>query len=169
MQVVRDISDEVERQGFTTMILLNGHGGNFALTPVVRDINRLDRRLKILLVPWYMFRGGGVLESAALGKPDIHAGEAETSVMLALRPDLVKPGGPDLKLAVKGFQQSDLTTFGVGYAAPQGAFGSPSLASRAKGEKLVASAKRNVVAHIRERLKWLAKNRNYSGKRRTRR
>ena len=56
MQIVRDIADAVERQGFTTMILLNGHGGNFALVPVVRDINRSDRKLKILLMTWYDFK-----------------------------------------------------------------------------------------------------------------
>jgi creatinine amidohydrolase len=161
MQVIRDIAGEVERQGFTTMIVLNGHGGNFALLPVVRDINRLDRRLKILLVSWYTSQDERVLESGAQGKPDIHAGEGETSVMLALRPNLVKPGRPGLKLSVKGFQQPDLTTFGVGFIAPNGAYGDSSLASREKGEKLILSAKRNLMKHIRQRLEWLRESRIY--------
>ena len=37
MHVIRDIAAEVEAQGFTEMILLNGHGGNFALAPAVRE------------------------------------------------------------------------------------------------------------------------------------
>ena len=155
MQVVRDIADEVERQGFTTMVLLNGHGGNFALAPVVRDINRSNRKLKILLVSWYDCRDEKLLESKALGKPDIHAGEGETSIMLALRPDLVKPGRPGFKLSIEGFKQPDLTTFGVGFIAPKGAYGDASLASREKGGKLILSVQRNMMKHIRQRLEWL--------------
>jgi creatinine amidohydrolase len=166
MQIVRDIADAVERQGFSTMILLNGHGGNFALGPVVRDINRMDRKLKILLVDWYppedaLAREG--MESRSQGKPDLHSGEAETSVMLAIRPDLVKPGRPEFKLGVKGFKQSDLSTFGFGVVAPNGALGDASLASREKGEKLILGVKRNLIQHIRQRLEWLARNRNYGG------
>ncbi len=164
MQIVRDIADAVERQGFTTMILLNGHGGNFALAPVVRDINRMDRKLKILLMTWYDFKDENLLESKAQGKPDIHAEECETSVMLALRSNLVKPGRPAWKPSVKGFLQPDLATFGIGFIAPNGAYGDASLASREKGEKLVLSIKRNMVKHIRQRLQWLSKNRVYGGK-----
>jgi creatinine amidohydrolase len=157
MQVIRDIAGEVERQGFRTMILLNGHGGNFSLLPVVRDINRQDRRLKILLVSWYT----SVLESGAQGKSDIHAGEVETSVMLALRPDLVRPERPRLKPSVKGFQQPDLTTFGMGFIAPDGVYGDSSLASREKGEKLIRRVKQDLMKHIRERLEWLRRSRIY--------
>jgi creatinine amidohydrolase len=164
MQVVRDIADAVERQGFTTMILLNGHGGNFALNPVVRDINRMDRRLKILLVEWYGGKDDAGLESEAQGKPDLHSGEAETSAMLAIRPDLVKPGRPEFKLSLKGFEQPDLTTFGFGVIAPNGAYGDASLASREKGEKLILSVKRNLIRRIWQRLEWLAKNRTYGGR-----
>jgi creatinine amidohydrolase len=167
MQIVRDIADAAERQGFTTMILLNGHGGNFALVPVVRDINRLDRKLKILLVTWYDSQDETLLESKAQGKPVIHAEESETSVMLALRPDLVRPGRPAWKPSVKGFLQPDLATFGIGFIAPNGAYGDASLASREKGEKLILSIKRNMVKHIRQRLQWLQKTRVYSGKGRT--
>jgi len=164
IQFVRDIADAAERQGFTTMILLNGHGGNFALGPVVRDINRMDRKLKILLVTWYDSQDEKLLESKAQGKPNIHAEEAETSVMLALRGDLVKPGRPAYKPTVKGFLQTDLATFGVGFIVPNGAYGDASLASREKGEKLILSIQRNIVKHIRQRLQWLGKSRIYCGK-----
>jgi len=169
MQVVRDIADEVERQGFTTMILLNGHGGNFALLPAVRDINRMNRKLKILLVTWYGSQDDKLTKSSAHGMPDIHAGEGETSVMLVLRPDLVQPARPRLKPSVQGFQQPDLTTFGIGFISPTGVYGDASLASREKGEKFILSVKRNVRKHIRQRLSWLAKTRVYGLKQRAER
>ncbi len=167
MQIVRDVADEVEGQGFETMIIINGHGGNFALIPVVRDINRRDRRLKIILANGYGLVDDGILECGDQGKPDIHAGEYETSLMLALRPELVGSERPDLeKPTVEGFQQPDLSTFGVGYVAPAGAFGHPSMASREKGERILASLKRNLIALLRQRLTWLEQNRNYNGKER---
>ena len=164
MQIVRDVADEVESQGFTTMIVLNGHGGNLALTPVIRDINRRNRKLKILLVEPWKFRDDGILESDATGKMDLHSSECETSLMLALHPELVREERADMKTPVKGFVQPDLTSFGVGFFAPGGACGLPSMASREKREKIVASIKRNMMPHIRRRLGWLKKNRVYSGK-----
>ena len=166
MQIVRDVVAEVEGQGFETMIIVNGHGGNFALIPVVRDINRQDRKLKIILANGYGLVDEGILECRDQGRPDIHAGEYETSLMLALRPDLVGPERLDLEPAVEGFRQPDLSTFGVGYVAPAGAFGYPSMASREKGERILASLKRNLIALIRQRLAWLEQKRNYSGKER---
>ena len=164
MQFVRDVADAVEKQGFTTMIILNVHGGNHALGPVVRDINRQDRKLKILLTHFAAPPEGDMLESAASGRPDIHAGELETSLMMVLRPELVKGNGPDIRPTVDGFQQADLDTFGMGFIAPEGAYGHPSLASREKGERALESIKADLIRHIRQRLDWLEKNRTYSGR-----
>ena len=164
MQIVRDIAHEVEGQGFRTLILVNAHGGNYALAPVVRDINRRNRPLKILIVDYWVFVDDNILDAPRQGKTDIHAGEFETSLMLALAPEWVKPDKPDMEPTVPSFRQTDFNTFGMGYFAPQGAVGYPSLASKGKGEKIVASIKRNLLLHLRERLEWLEKNRTYSGK-----
>jgi creatinine amidohydrolase len=118
----------------------------------------------VLLVPFWSFVDRDILDSPRLGKPDMHSGEFETSLMLALRPDLVRSGGVDMTAQVEGFEQADLNTFGFGYNAPEGAYGSPSLASREKGERIVESIKRNMLRHVRQRLEWLEKNRTYSGK-----
>jgi len=164
MQIVRDIADEVEGQGFRTLIVLNGHGGNYALGPVIRDINRRNRPLKILLVPFWVFIDDGILDSPELGKPDMHSGEFETSLMLALRPDLVKPGGVDMEPRHQGFQQADLNTFGFGYNAEAGAYGSPSLATREKGEQLIAAIKRNMLSHVSNGSAGLMKTEPIAGK-----
>ena len=55
-------------------------------------------------------------------------------------------------------------TFGVGFVAPDGAFGYPSRAPREKGKKLLAEIEKALTAHIRERLGWLERNRDYTGK-----
>lgn len=163
MQIIRDIAAETEALGFRTMILLNNHGGNFALGPVVRDINRRDGPLKIILAGFWEFADVSVCESARSGKIDLHSGEFETSILMAIAPETVQPGAVDMKQR-HNWKQTDLNTFGVGYFAPDGAPGNPSLASREKGEKLVASIKRNIIPFLRERLGWLEQDRSYSGK-----
>ena len=57
MQIVRDIADQLMRQGFTRLIIVNGHGGNFFLPPVVRDINSRNLALKIILTDCDHSRG----------------------------------------------------------------------------------------------------------------
>jgi creatinine amidohydrolase/Fe(II)-dependent formamide hydrolase-like protein/GNAT superfamily N-acetyltransferase len=164
MQVIRDLADEVERQGFTAMIVVNGHGGNHCLLPVVRDINRADGRLKILLVQ------PGAFCDPALAKegrgPDFHAGEWETSLMLAICPDLVGSQRPDMPIeegAAHPLAQADLTTFGVGHLNPAGVIGQPSLATPDKGRAIVASVLENIVPHLKERLHRLDASRRYAG------
>jgi creatinine amidohydrolase len=139
MQVIRDLANEVERQGFTAMIVVNGHGGNHCLVPVVRDINRADRTLKILLVQ------PGAFCDPALAKegrgPDFHAGEWETSLMLAIHPDLVGTERPDMPVRVdaRPLSQADLTTFGLGHLNPAGVIGQASLATADKGRAIIDS------------------------------
>jgi len=164
MQVIRDLADEVEQQGFATMIVVNGHGGNHCLVPVARDINRTDRMLKILLV-----QPGSFCDPALAREghgPDFHAGEWETSLMLAIRPDLVGSQRPDMPIEegeAYPLGQADLTTFGLGHLNPAGVIGQPSLATQAKGRAIVASVLENIVPHLRNRLHRLGKGRRYAG------
>ena len=163
MQVIRDLADEIERQGFTAMIVVNGHGGNHCLVPVVRDINRTDRRLKILLVQ------PGAFCDPALAReghgPDFHAGEWETSLMLAIRPDLVGSERPDMPVqeGAHPLVQADLTTFGLGHLNPAGVIGQSSLATPDKGQAIVASVLENIVPHLQDRLHRLDESRRYAG------
>jgi creatinine amidohydrolase/Fe(II)-dependent formamide hydrolase-like protein len=67
---------------------LSGHAGNFVLNPCVRDLNRAGPPGRaVVLVPEAAFFGPMLRSSSeAL---DLHAGQWETSVMLAIAPHLV--------------------------------------------------------------------------------
>lgn len=162
MQIVRDLADEMARQRFRIMVLVNGHGGNFCLGPVVRDINRRDGALKIILVAPTAFMDRSVLEKTAAGE-DLHSGELETSMMLALAPDLVREQRADVLGRKHGgaFTQPDLNLYGFGGLSSHGPWGYPSLATREKGEHLVETAKAGMVAHVRERIEWLERDWRY--------
>ncbi len=158
MSVIRDIAGEAEKQAFRTLIIFNYHGGNFSLMPVVRDWNRRDRPLKIILYfPRNMPRDNA----------ELHAGEWETSLMMHLYPELVKNESADItepKWLQQEFQPPDLNTFGVGHIAAQGAVGFPSRASAEKGKEYAEWIQKDAVTWINQRLEWLQKQRNYSGR-----
>ena len=157
MAFVRQMADELEAQSFTRLILVNAHGGNFSLGPVVREINRMDREIKILLVNPWEFRGVGKKE-----QPEVHAGESETSIMLALDAP-VSDDRCDCDPFMDGIRQSDLNTFGVGRLSSSGTWGYPSKSSKTKGQKMIASVRKNMIAFIKERLALLDADPRYGG------
>ncbi|NQT93242.1 MAG: GNAT family N-acetyltransferase [Lentisphaerae bacterium] len=165
MQIVRNMADEAESQGFTVMIVLNGHGGNHSLVPVIRDINRSNRDIKILLVNFWEYCDPA-LHNRASDVPDFHAGEWETSVMLAIAPKLVREPAQDLQKNDTDpcpLDQPDLTTFGIGHISSHGATGHPSKATEARGRKIVDSIKERMLLHARDRLLKLERQPRYSG------
>ncbi len=162
MAVIRDMADEAERQGFTIMLVINGHGGNFALGPVCRDINRLDRGIKLILAaPFSGIGGGDIMETRRDGIMDIHAGEVETSIYMHLSGRACK--APECGGNLTNLAQTDLTTFGVGHFNPLGVPGRPDLASEEKGKALCEQRWPVFMAQIEERVARLRKTRNYSG------
>jgi creatinine amidohydrolase len=86
--------DEIARCVATTpvrkLVFLNGHGGNSALLQVAsRDIRLAHGLATFVMHPSVPPDQGGTSPAAELGM-GIHAGLEETSVLLHLRPDLVR-------------------------------------------------------------------------------
>jgi creatinine amidohydrolase len=108
------------------MLLVNGHGGN--ATAVEAAIGRLHYEGRPCLA-WH----------AGLPDGDAHAGRSETSVMLALAPEVVR-----LDVAVRGDVRPIsqimpvLRERGVRAVSANGVLGDPAGASAAEGERLLA-------------------------------
>jgi creatinine amidohydrolase len=83
--VLRDLATSLAGQGVPKLVILNGHGGN--------DFRQMIRELQpavstfLCLVNWYQVADPKAFFSD-LGD---HAGELETSVMLHVAPELVRP------------------------------------------------------------------------------
>ena len=92
-RVISDLVDSLAHHKILKCVLLNGHGGN-DLKWLLRELH-LKTPVHLFLCNWYKVasdRYAEIYEDAG-----DHAGEMETSLMLALRPDLVS-----MKLADDG-------------------------------------------------------------------
>jgi creatinine amidohydrolase len=83
--MLTDMLASLEQSGIRKLLLLNGHGGN-EFKPWLREIYGRTQ-VQVFLCNWF-----AVLKDVSTGlfeHPDDHAGEMETSLVMALRPDLV--------------------------------------------------------------------------------
>ncbi len=83
--------DEIGRNGFSKIILFNGHGGNATLIDYfIQGILSRRRSYALYRPPFILFPEGP--ESKAILETDLHghACECETSISLALHPELVE-------------------------------------------------------------------------------
>jgi len=91
--LVLAVGGDLAAAGFQRLVLLNGHGGQIALLEVAaRQLHAAQPDLAVL--PCFLWRGPeGVAQR--IPEPErqrgLHAGLAETSLMLHLAPDLVGP------------------------------------------------------------------------------
>ena len=159
-RILRGVCRSIVRDGFERILLLNGHGGNIAALTVA--VNELSPELGVPLATatyWLLAQEafGKILEKQTNVR---HACEAETSMVLALAPELV-----DMKLAVNavGPTAKEIAQV-VGPGAHRwqtfkartnhGAIGDPSAASAEKGEKLLDAAAQAVATLIRNEEFW---------------
>ncbi|MEA2709351.1 MAG: creatinine amidohydrolase [Phycisphaerales bacterium] len=84
---LRDIVDSLERFGISKLVIFNSHGGNDFLKPFIREMQGRSKMF-ISVIDWW--RVGRDVYGDIFSKPDDHAGEMETSVNLAIVPELVR-------------------------------------------------------------------------------
>jgi creatinine amidohydrolase len=83
------LGEESNRRGIRKFVMLNAHGGNSPLMTIVATELRVRFRVLAVATSWTRFGYPADLVTAEMRAVDIHGGFTETSVMLALRPDLV--------------------------------------------------------------------------------
>ena len=148
---VRDLAAEAERQGFRVMVIINGHGGNFSLGPVTRDLNRRNGPLKILLLHPFELADFSQMETRRQGLMDLHAGEAETSLLMHIAPRDYPPASGQCS----GMRREELNTFGMGHINPDGIAGYPQYATREKGAHLAETMVQAMCASLDRHLAYL--------------
>lgn len=144
------IAEDCASRGLRRLMLLNAHGGNSPLLTIVATEARVRFNMLAVATSWTRFGVPEQIIAPADKAFDIHAGDIETSVMLALRPDLVRRDLiSDFPSRQMEFQQrfKHLRAYGphafgwkMSDLNAQGAAGMASRASAKKGEALLAHA-----------------------------
>jgi len=91
LSLLEEICDEIARNGFKKILIVNGHGGNIQILRVfLRDIlnKKKDYVLYGMIEPLLPIRD--IISQIIKGKRFGHAGELETSIGLYLFGDLIK-------------------------------------------------------------------------------
>jgi creatinine amidohydrolase len=162
-----EIAESVARSGVKKLVLLNSHGGQIGLLDVVaRDLRaRLD--MLVYSVNWFNLplvdaQGGSVADSFSADEHrfGIHAGEIETSMMLALKPEQVDMAQAQNFHSTSQDRAQKFSILGNGRSAklgwqmqdynPQGAVGNAAVATADKGRALLDAAGRNFAQLLQE-------------------
>lgn len=96
LSVVMAVGRDLAAAGFQRLVLFNGHGGQIALLQVAARQLRAARP-QLAVLPCFLWSGPEGI-SSLIPEPErsegLHAGLAETSLMLHLAPELVGPERP---------------------------------------------------------------------------
>ena len=167
VRVWTEIGEAVAASGVKKLVLLNSHGGQVgALDLVARDL-RARLGMLVYSISWFNLplrdaAGNDVnaLFSADEHRFGIHAGEIETSMMLALRPDLVRMDKAEYFRSSSQDRAERFATLGNGRSAklgwmmqdynPQGAVGNAAAATAEKGRALLDAAGRGLAQALVE-------------------
>lgn len=85
--VVGELARSLSRHGLARLVLVSGHGGNLpVLEALSRDL-RIDQRLLVFVTS---AMAGVSLSAHGIARGDFHGGDSETSMIMALRPELVR-------------------------------------------------------------------------------
>ena len=158
--LLRNLCRSIRHHGFRRIFLLNGHGGNIAALNVI--CSELVRELEGLRVvsgtywtlPEVAEKFAEILEVQQNVR---HAGEAETSMMLALEPELV-----DQSILNQADGTPEIPFYGSGVSrwvsfkevSANGVIGSPSVATAAKGELLLEVAADGIAGILQNPALW---------------
>lgn len=149
------IAERLDGLGIRKLVMLNAHGGNSPLMTIVATEARVRFHMLAVATSWTRFGIPDGLIAPDDKAIDIHGGDIETSVMLALHPEKVdmskaenfpsrqseftgrfrhlRAYGPH----AFGWKMSDLNR--------QGVAGNAGAATAAKGERLIAHAVKGLV------------------------
>lgn len=136
LAVLEDVLESLEALGIPRLAILNGHGGN-DFKPLIREVS-LEHATFVCQVDWWR-----ALDMRRIfDEPGDHAGEMETSLMLHLAPDRVRPlseagSGAERRLKLRGFREGwAWTPRDWRQATEDTGTGNPGGATREKGELL---------------------------------
>ncbi len=156
---IMEVADSIYRAGFRKLVLMNSHGGQ----PQIMQMAARDLHVKysdFMVFPLFTWRVPHVTKELLTSKEaqlGMHAGDAETSIMLALLPDLVKMDKAVAEYPPEQPEGSLLSPEGkLPFAwvtrdiSKNGVIGDPTTATKEKGDRILESVSDGWVQAIQE-------------------
>lgn len=145
--LIENVSDAALENGFDSLLLLNGHGGNASIiTTVISSLGEQHPETQVVGLSYFHLAGSFIedIRESEIGGMG-HAGEFETSLMLYLRPELVQKDKMEGTKIDPVYECCSKDLFAGGMLSiyqefeqysESGALGDPSLATAAKGKQI---------------------------------
>ena len=168
IKYVKDVCCSLAHHGFSRILVVNGHGSNASPLDLAARLSNIEYEGKILCASvnhWDLRRArevGNKLRDSDYGGTS-HAGEYETSLYLALRPELVDMSkAVDERTPLPPSFQTDLLAGGnpkgsgarlIPYWSAQtasGVMGDATRANKEKGEQFLEAAIEGLIELVRE-------------------
>lgn len=155
-RLVSDLAESLIISGFKRIFILNGHGGNNELVQLVARDLALKHPAELAAASYWVTAWDALVEAGAHhnGRLPGHAGAFETSVVLALRSELVKEPRPSRPDAGPGDPRSFYQPVRVerhgSWQAIDGYSDSPDRATAEQGERWLAIAVEQVANALTE-------------------
>lgn len=168
LRLVIEIGESVYRSGFRKMLIVNAHGGQ----PQVMEMAARELRIRhgdYVVIPHFVWRVPNVAAKFLAPKEKqlaMHAGHAETAIVMALAPQTVKmseavanypPEFPAKTLMTDGRPAAAWTARDFG---PSGVIGDPTGATPDQGEQILGSLVGSWAKAIEEvhRMRWVERD-----------
>jgi creatinine amidohydrolase len=162
-----DLGESVAAAGIQKLLLFNSHGGNVSVMDIVARDLRARLNMLVYSVSWFNLplrdaQGGDVnaLFGAEEHRFGIHAGDIETSMMLALSPSKVDMAQAQNFASTSQARAQQFDIMGNGKSAkfgwqmqdynPAGAVGNAAAATADKGRAVVEAAGRSLAQLLAE-------------------
>lgn len=158
----KEIGAGVARAGVKKLVLFNAHGGHVGAMDIVARELRAEHGLIVYSVSWFNLPLGdaGAQFGAGEHRFGVHAGDIETSMMLALAAQQVRMAEAKNFRSTSEQRAADYAILGNGKSAklgwamedynPQGAAGNAAAATAARGQAVVDAAAEQLALLLAE-------------------
>jgi creatinine amidohydrolase len=159
LKVIMEMADSIYRAGFRKLVLMNSHGGQ----PQVMEIAARDLHQQygdLLVFPFFTWRVPHITKDLLTDKEKtlgIHAGDAETSIMLSLLPEQVNMDRAVCEYPYGLPERSLLSMEGklpfawlTNEISKSGVLGDATVASKEKGDRILESVSDGWVRVIKD-------------------
>lgn len=163
-RVLHDLIEAIVRHGFRHILISNSHGGNIiAMQQILDELAPTSKAT--LVATTYVTEAGEDLSKYLEDQPSVmHAGEAETSMMLVCEPDLVDMS--DIAKIASPMDGKKFLSAGhgsyrwrpFGHVTENGLAGNPARSTAEKGEKMLEAGAAALARLILDPDTWAEPN-----------